>query len=161
MTTTDTPLDLDAIQPWIAACGACDAGIGTCTHPAGDYRPVMLNLITEVERLRAHIDEQDDELSTLRRDLDTMTVTAFANQAEANRLRAERDAAQHGQARVSAKRAANLVFEALGAASVCWETPGGAGEFLSERAAAIGAELLAALGFEVPEGYRLDRERAR
>ena len=34
------------------------------------------------------------------------------------------------------------VMQALGAASVCWENPGGAGVFDSERASAIGDELL-------------------
>lgn len=34
------------------------------------------------------------------------------------------------------------VFEALGAASVCWSTPEGAGVFDSLRAEAIGDELL-------------------
>lgn len=35
------------------------------------------------------------------------------------------------------------VFEALGAASVCWETPEGAGVFESDRAKQIGDELVA------------------
>lgn len=34
------------------------------------------------------------------------------------------------------------IFEALGAASMCWETPEGAGVFDSSRAAAIGDELI-------------------
>jgi hypothetical protein len=34
---------------------------------------------------------------------------------------------------------------AIGAASVCWESPEGAGVFLSERAAAISEELVAAI----------------
>jgi hypothetical protein len=34
------------------------------------------------------------------------------------------------------------IFEALGAASVCWSTPEGAGVFDSERAKQIGDELL-------------------
>lgn len=36
-----------------------------------------------------------------------------------------------------------LVFQALGAASVCWETPEGAGVFDSTRAKAVGDELVA------------------
>lgn len=36
----------------------------------------------------------------------------------------------------------DAIFEALGAASVCWSTPQGAGVFDSERAAAIGNELI-------------------
>ena len=35
------------------------------------------------------------------------------------------------------------VYQALGAASVCWEDPGGAGIFQSERAGQIGQALLA------------------
>lgn len=37
----------------------------------------------------------------------------------------------------------SAVFQALGAASVCWENPGGAGVFESDRAKAIGDELVA------------------
>ncbi len=37
------------------------------------------------------------------------------------------------------------VYQALGAASACWENPGGAGVFQSERATKIGEALLAAL----------------
>lgn len=36
----------------------------------------------------------------------------------------------------------DAIFEALGAASVCWSTPEGSGVFNSERAAAIGDELI-------------------
>lgn len=50
----ETPLDLDAIsEKWLQICGACDAGIGECNHPADDHRPVMLELVREIERLRA------------------------------------------------------------------------------------------------------------
>lgn len=38
-----------------------------------------------------------------------------------------------------------LVFQALGAASMCWETPEGAGVFDSTRAKAIGDEVVARL----------------
>jgi len=56
-----------------------------------------------------------------------------------------------GQGRVSSERAATLVFEALGEASMCWESPDGAGIFLSRRAEEIGHRLLAALGFETQQ----------
>ena len=47
-------IDLQAIKDkWLNVCGACDAGIGDCTHPNSDYRPVILDLVSEVERLRA------------------------------------------------------------------------------------------------------------
>jgi len=45
--------DLDAIKAkWLTICGACDTGIGECTHPADDYRPVMLALVELLERIR-------------------------------------------------------------------------------------------------------------
>lgn len=52
--TTSEPLDLDAIDvEWLRQCGPCDLGIpAMCTHPAGDYRPVMLALVNELRRLR-------------------------------------------------------------------------------------------------------------
>lgn len=39
----------------------------------------------------------------------------------------------------------STILEALGEASVCWTKPEGAGTFLSERAIAVGRELLAKL----------------
>lgn len=53
-------------------------------------------------------------------------------------------------------KAATLIFEALGAASMCWDNPGGAGEFLSRRASEIGHKLMRDLGYELPEGYTFD-----
>ena len=48
-----TELDLDAISAkWLQICGSCDAGIGECTHPEGDYRPVMLELVRALEHIR-------------------------------------------------------------------------------------------------------------
>ena len=53
--------DLQALKDkWLGICGACDAGIGGCSHPDGDYRPVMLKLVREVERLRTERDEFRD-----------------------------------------------------------------------------------------------------
>jgi hypothetical protein len=49
-------LDLDAIsEKWLNQCGPCDYGMPEygCTHPSDDYRPVILDLVREVERLRA------------------------------------------------------------------------------------------------------------
>jgi hypothetical protein len=53
-----TPIDLASIKSeFLELCGPCDAGIpGRCTCP-GDYRPTMLALVTEVERLRAEVAE--------------------------------------------------------------------------------------------------------
>lgn len=56
MTEPTTPLDLDAIRPWLGICGGCDLGIGDCTHPDGDYRSVMADLLAEVDRLRADVE---------------------------------------------------------------------------------------------------------
>jgi hypothetical protein len=45
---------LDPALPFLNQCGSCDAGLPmNCTCPEGDYRPVMLDLVREVERLRA------------------------------------------------------------------------------------------------------------
>lgn len=45
---------LDRAEPFLNQCGSCDAGLPmSCTCPSGDYRPVMLDLVREVERLRA------------------------------------------------------------------------------------------------------------
>lgn len=47
-------LNLEAITAeWLNQCGPCDYGMPEygCTHPGGDYRPVMLELVREVERL--------------------------------------------------------------------------------------------------------------
>lgn len=50
----ESPICLEQIErDWLNACGACDAGLTmSCTCPAEDYRPVMLTLVREVERLR-------------------------------------------------------------------------------------------------------------
>lgn len=41
-------------EPFLNVCGACDLGMPTsCTCPTGDSRPVLLDLVREVERLRA------------------------------------------------------------------------------------------------------------
>ena len=51
-------IDLEEIwAKWLRVCGACDAGIGECNHPAEDYRPVMMDLVLDVERLRRQVDE--------------------------------------------------------------------------------------------------------
>jgi hypothetical protein len=45
---------LSRAEPFLNPCGSCDAGMPmSCTCPTGDYRPVMLDLVREVERLRA------------------------------------------------------------------------------------------------------------
>ena len=45
-------IDLEEVErEWLSVCGACDAGIGDCSHPARDYRPTMLSLVREIERL--------------------------------------------------------------------------------------------------------------
>lgn len=57
--------------------------------------------------------------------------------------------------KLDAAQAAEEVFMALGAASVCWGEPGpGQSIFESERAAQIGRDLLTRLGYSIPVGYR-------
>lgn len=48
-------VDLGTIKnKWLRHCGACDAGLPmSCVCPTEDYRPVMLELVREIERLRA------------------------------------------------------------------------------------------------------------
>lgn len=56
MTADRELLDLDEItEKWLKLCGACDVGIGECNHPDEDYRPVMLTLVREVQRLQAEL----------------------------------------------------------------------------------------------------------
>jgi cellulase/cellobiase CelA1 len=44
---------LKRAEPFLNQCGSCDAGLSAaCNCPTGDYRPVMLDLVREVERLR-------------------------------------------------------------------------------------------------------------
>lgn len=48
-------IDLEAIsEKWLQQCGPCDYGMPeyACSHPEEDYRPVILDLVREVERLR-------------------------------------------------------------------------------------------------------------
>ncbi len=48
-------LDLEAIKrTWLNQCGPCDYGMPEygCTHPQEDYRPVIMSLVVEIERLR-------------------------------------------------------------------------------------------------------------
>lgn len=53
-------LDLEAIKAkWLNLCGACDAGMGMCTHPSDDYRPVMQRLVDELERHYTLYDKLD------------------------------------------------------------------------------------------------------
>lgn len=52
---TTQPDVLTAAEPFVQQCGPCDFGVITvgCNCPPGDYRPVMVRLMEEVERLRA------------------------------------------------------------------------------------------------------------
>jgi hypothetical protein len=83
---SDQPvLDLEAItEKWLQVCGPCDAGLaGHCAHPDEDYRPAMLSLVREVERLRNDV---------VARDLLNQVLSEQADQArvaEVSRLRTE------------------------------------------------------------------------
>jgi len=51
------PLERDLLtraSRFMAQCGPCDFGLAEfgCSHPDEDYRPVVADLVTEVERLR-------------------------------------------------------------------------------------------------------------
>ncbi len=60
-----TAVDLEAITAeFLQQCGSCDAGIpAPCTHPERDYRPTMLGLVREVERLRVALDRAEHHAS--------------------------------------------------------------------------------------------------
>lgn len=50
-------------QKWLQMCGYCDAGLPIlCTHPDGDYRPVMLRLLHDLRAYRADRDRVLAEL---------------------------------------------------------------------------------------------------
>lgn len=53
------PVDIDNVTDvWLQVCGSCDAGLNqNCTCKEGDYRPVMMSLVKEVEHLRAKVAE--------------------------------------------------------------------------------------------------------
>jgi hypothetical protein len=49
---------LKRADPYLTQCGSCDYGVHVpCTCPQPDRRPVMLDLVREVERLRAQLEE--------------------------------------------------------------------------------------------------------
>lgn len=70
------PLDLEAIaNEFLQQCGLHDAGISsTCACAERDYRPTMLALVREVERLRTEL-EQGDGWDQAARELDRKTAT--------------------------------------------------------------------------------------
>lgn len=53
-------VDIDAVkEKWLGMCGPCDGGLPTsCTHPDEDYRPTMLLLVNEIERLRGLLNRE-------------------------------------------------------------------------------------------------------
>lgn len=92
-----TPLDLDAIKAtWLRVCGGCDAGMLTdCTHPDGDYRPVMAALVDELEQARA-------DLAAERQEAFMSKVWFERYQASAEAFRIERE--MRAQVEVDARR---------------------------------------------------------
>lgn len=70
------PIDLDAVAAkWLQQCGYCDAGIGECAHPEDDYRPVMLSLVREIERLRRELAESRSLIDQMHRAGDHSALT--------------------------------------------------------------------------------------
>ena len=47
----------EIVEKWTNQCGSCDLGLPEygCNHPDEDYRPVMLTLVREVQRLQAEL----------------------------------------------------------------------------------------------------------
>lgn len=122
MTTTNAtaPLDLDTIKPWLDTCPACDAGLpASCTCPPGDYRSPMLELVREVERLRATVEEfrqahgnatyLADNLAATKVERDEFEAERDAARAELQRMR---DTAERFADNGVAKRIAGIMFEA-------------------------------------------------
>jgi hypothetical protein len=55
---------IERARPFLQQCGSCDAGLPmSCTCPTGDYRPVMADLVAEVERLRQRTQPGGDDMS--------------------------------------------------------------------------------------------------
>jgi hypothetical protein len=55
---------IERARPFLQQCGSCDAGLPmACTCPSGDYRPVMADLVAEVERLRQRTQPGGDDMS--------------------------------------------------------------------------------------------------
>jgi hypothetical protein len=57
MRAVSAPLNLAAIEDeFLQQCGPCDYALdGACNCPKRDYRSTMLDLVREVERLRAEM----------------------------------------------------------------------------------------------------------
>lgn len=52
---------LERAKPWARECGSCDYGLTmTCQCPDGDCRPIISDLMHEVERLRIVVQAQQD-----------------------------------------------------------------------------------------------------
>lgn len=49
---------VDRARPFMLQCGPCDYGLPEygCNCPEGDFRPIVSDLVTEVERLRAELE---------------------------------------------------------------------------------------------------------
>jgi len=74
---TTTREILAMAEPWVQACGACDAGLtSNCTHPKGDYRNVILALMEELERLSVDLVTKPRPL----RDDDIIRVAGYCTQ---------------------------------------------------------------------------------
>jgi hypothetical protein len=87
---TAEPLDLAALtEKWLNQCGPCDYGMPEygCSHPSEDYRPVMLDLVQEVERLRGQIESEQHDSGAHRWLYDQVCAQLDEARAEVERLR--------------------------------------------------------------------------
>lgn len=71
-------IDLEAIRTeFLNLCGSCDAGIPSkCTCSDRDFRPVMLELVREVERLHAELNNLADDCTDLAAEHETPRMFA-------------------------------------------------------------------------------------
>lgn len=71
--------ELDTIalrERWLRLCPACDAGFGMCSHPTDDPRALIQRLLDEIDRLREGEGIADEELFSLRLDVQVLGTIA-------------------------------------------------------------------------------------
>lgn len=83
-------------EPFLNQCPSCDAGLpAACNCPSGDYRPVMLDLVREVEKLRAELNAASlpgiYDRSTFAEHASREAILIYLKRAEAAAARAGKD----------------------------------------------------------------------